>query len=277
MPALYTGILAILFYCCAFALQARAMVAPAAMPENRPGKSAGTQLSMLFAALALLAHLSTTWGQLLGVAGFDFSLIPVSVAIFFIINLIVVAGSLRQPLQNLYLLLFPATVAVIAISLWGDEEAAGRPLSAGVGAHILLSITAYSLMTIAALEALFLAYQNRLLHRHHTSRLLRVLPPVETMESLLFGLLASGFVLLTLALASGFLFVEDFMAQHLVHKTVFSLLAWLVYATLLWGRFHLGWRGKIATWWTISGFFVLMLAFWGTKFVLEIMLPAPST
>ena len=92
------------------------------------------------------------------------------------------------------------------------------------------------------------------------------------MESLLFSLVATGFVSLTLALLTGFAFVDDFIAQHLAHKTIFSILAWTVYATLLWGHFKLGWRGKIATLWTLGGFFALMLAFWGSKFVLEVLL-----
>ena len=95
---------------------------------------------------------------------------------------------------------------------------------------------------------------------------------MQTMESLLFNLVAAGFVLLTLALTTGIVFIDDFFAQHLAHKTVFSILAWLIYAVLLWGRFKLGWRGKIATVWTLLGFLALMLAFWGSKFVLEVLL-----
>lgn len=101
---------------------------------------------------------------------------------------------------------------------------------------------------------------------------MRILPPLQTMESLLFGLIITGFTLLTLALVSGLLFVDNFFAQHLVHKTVFSIVAWLVYGILLWGHFRWGWRGKTATLWTLGGFTLLMLAFWGTKFVLEVIL-----
>ncbi len=281
MPVLYTGILAIAFYLGAFSLQVRATLGSAmGHPLASPGKipSATTALSILLTSAALLAHFATSWGQLVSGNGLDLSLIPVSVAIFFVVNLIVVASGLRQQLQSLFLLLFPATVAIIAISLLpGDRPATLRTLSPGLGAHVLLSIIAYSLMTIAALEALFLAYQNRQLHEHHASGILRLLPPLQTMERLLFDLVAIGFILLTLALITGFAFIENFMAQHLAHKTVFSLLAWAVYATLLWGRFRLGWRGRTATFWTLGGFVALMLAFWGTKFVLEVVLPGAGT
>ena len=91
-------------------------------------------------------------------------------------------------------------------------------------------------------------------------------------EALLFEMIGAGFVLLTLALLSGFMFLEDMFAQHLVHKTVLSIAAWVVFGSLLWGRFKSGWRGQKALIWTLSGFVVLMLAYFGTKFVLELVL-----
>ena len=92
------------------------------------------------------------------------------------------------------------------------------------------------------------------------------------MESLLFQMIAIGFAMLSLALLSGVLFLEDIFAQHLVHKTVLSLTAWLVFSVLLWGRFQFGWRGRTAIRWTLSGFAVLLLAYFGSKFVLELVL-----
>jgi ABC-type uncharacterized transport system permease subunit len=271
-------VFAIAFYLCAFCLQLAQVVRPASKTPTTKQSSPlqlAHPLTMAVAGAALLAHLAVSWNQLSTTQGIDFSLMPISVAILFVINLIVIVGSLRQPLHNLFLLLFPAAVALLSIAAFfqGDTQS-GKVFTLGLGMHILLSVVAYSLMTIAALEAVFLAYQNRQLHQHHTSGLMRVLPPMQTMESLLFTLVATGFILLTLALATGFAFIEDFFAQHLAHKTVFSILAWVVYAILLWGRFQLGWRGKTATLWTLTGFFTLMLAFWGSKFVLEVVLPS---
>ncbi|HAD09554.1 MAG TPA: phosphohydrolase [Porticoccaceae bacterium] len=270
-------IAAAILYLCAFVLQVmtvRGNDAQATM-KSKPSRSL---LTLALAAMALLIHLKLSFHQLVGDSGFDFSLLPVSVALFAVINLIVITSCLHQPMHNLFLLLFPATALALVVSaLYYREPAATRILAPGLGAHILLSLVAYSLLTVAALEALFLAYQNRQLHQHHSSVLMRILPPLQTMESLLFSVLGTGFVLLTLALITGFVFVEDLLAQHLVHKTVFSLLAWLVYAILMWGRFKLGWRGKIATYWTLGGFFALMLAFWGSKFVLEVLLSQPTS
>jgi ABC-type uncharacterized transport system permease subunit len=96
------------------------------------------------------------------------------------------------------------------------------------------------------------------------------------MESLLFEFIAIGQLLLTGSLVTGFLFLEDMFAQHLVHKTVLSLIAWAIFALLLWGRYRFGWRGKKALQWTIGGFLVLLLAYFGSKAVLELILHRPA-
>ena len=98
------------------------------------------------------------------------------------------------------------------------------------------------------------------------------MPPLQTMESLLFEMIAAGFVLLTLALMCGFAFLEDMFAQHLVHKTVLSTLAWLVFGGSCSWRFRYGWRGRTAIIWTLSGFVILILAYFGSKAVIELML-----
>ena len=84
--------------------------------------------------------------------------------------------------------------------------------------------------------------------------------------------LGAGFAVLTLALFSGFIFVRDLFAQHLIHKTVLSCLAWIVFAILLFGRWRFGWRGRVARTWTLSGFALLGLAYFGSKIVLETIL-----
>lgn len=98
------------------------------------------------------------------------------------------------------------------------------------------------------------------------------IPPLQTMEKLLFDSIVAGFIGLTLALLSGFVFLQDLFAQHLAHKTVLSIIAWLVFATLLAGRFTLGWRGRTAIRWTLSGFISLMLAYFGSKLVYEFII-----
>ena len=139
--------------------------------------------------------------------------------------------------------------------------------------HIFSSLLAYSFLNIAAIQALLLAAQDVCLRgRHPDGFLVRSLPSLQSMESLMFQLIGAGLDLLTVSLLTGFLFLENMFAQHLVHKTVLSLLAWLVFAILLIGRLRHGWRGQIAIRWTVSGFGALMLAYFGSKLVLELIL-----
>ena len=101
---------------------------------------------------------------------------------------------------------------------------------------------------------------------------LRQLPPLQTIETLLFQFITIGWLILTIALVSGGIYIEDFFSQHLAHKTILSLLSWLLFGLLLLGRHRYGWRGSLAVKWTITAFITLVLAYFGTHFVLEIIL-----
>lgn len=138
--------------------------------------------------------------------------------------------------------------------------------------HVISSLLAYSVLLIAALNAIFLYIQHRLLHHHRSANLLGVLPPLTTMERLLFQLIAAGWLLLTVSLGSGLLFVDNLFAQHLVHKTVLSILAWLIFGVLLFGRWRFGWRGRRVVRLCLIGMAVLLLAYFGSKAVLELVL-----
>ncbi|HLA31971.1 MAG TPA: cytochrome c biogenesis protein CcsA, partial [Pseudomonas sp.] len=114
--------------------------------------------------------------------------------------------------------------------------------------------------------------QDHQLKHKHPSGLIKNFPPLQTMESLLFGFLWGGWLLLSLSLLSGALFINDLFAQHLAHKTILSCFAWVVFGVLLWGRHQLGWRGHKAIRWTLAGFCLLMLAYFGSKLVREFIL-----
>lgn len=141
-----------------------------------------------------------------------------------------------------------------------------------IQAHILLSTLAYALVTIAAAMAIALALLDRRLRARRPLGRLALLPSVEALETGTFQALGAGFAVLTLALFSGFVFINNLFAQHLPHKTILSCLAWLVFAVLLFGRWRFGWRGRIAVRWTLSGFALLGLAYFGSKLVLESIL-----
>ncbi|MBA2238046.1 MAG: cytochrome c biogenesis protein CcsA, partial [Lysobacter sp.] len=141
--------------------------------------------------------------------------------------------------------------------------------------HAWLALLAYATLAIAALLAIMSWLQERALRRRQLHPWLRALPPLVELETLLFRTVTAGFVLLSAALLTGALFVEDLLAQHLVHKTVLSVVSWLAFAALLIGRWRLGWRGSVAVRWTLVAMALLLLAVFGSKFVLELVLQRP--
>lgn len=138
--------------------------------------------------------------------------------------------------------------------------------------HAWSALLAYASLALAALLALLLWLQERALRQRQVSSWLRALPPLVELEILMFRTIAFGFVLLTGALLTGVLFVEDLLAQDLAHKTVFSLMSWLAFGALLLGRRLRGWRGRTAVRWTLAAMSLLVLAYFGSSFVLEFML-----
>ncbi|WP_255783670.1 cytochrome C assembly family protein [Marilutibacter chinensis] len=138
--------------------------------------------------------------------------------------------------------------------------------------HAWLALLAYATLAISALLAGMLWLQERALRRHRIHGWLRALPPLVELEILLFRSITVGFILLSATLLSGVLFVENLLAQHLVHKTVLSVLSWLLFGGLLVGRWRQGWRGTKAVHWTLVAMALLVLAFFGSKAVLELVL-----
>jgi ABC-type uncharacterized transport system permease subunit len=140
--------------------------------------------------------------------------------------------------------------------------------------HLVIAMLAYSLFTLAMLHAMLMAIATRQLHHARFSKALASLPPLLTMESLLFRLIGIAFVLLTLTLVTGVMFSESLLgtAFRLDHKTVFTSISWLLFGVLLVGRHARGWRGRLALRWTLAGFIALMLAYVGSHFVLEVIL-----
>ena len=228
---------------------------------------------MVVGVLALALHAVNLSTRLLTPEGLNMGFYNALSVVSWMAALIVLAAAWRQPVENLGLGVFPFAALALGLELALQSRhviLAGAPWP--LEAHVIISIVAYSLLTIAAVHALVLAWEDHALHAHHAGGLVRGLPPLATMERLLFQLIGAGFVLLTLALATGFLFVEDLFAQHLVHKTVLSIAAWALFGLLLLGRWRFGWRGRVAIRWTLGGFVCLALAYFGTKLVLEILL-----
>lgn len=175
-----------------------------------------------------------------------------------------------QPVQILGLAIFPlAAIASLAAAVWPTSITAIPLTDWKIQLHVVLSLFSAGFLTLAAAQAVTLAAQDGLLHRHRPNRVVQALPPLQTMEHLLFTLILLGFFILSLSLLSGLLFVDDLMAQHLAHKTVLSITAWAMFGVLLWGRWRRGWRGRKAIRWTLASYGLLILAYFGSKLVLE--------
>lgn len=222
---------------------------------------------------AVLIHGGVLLPAMITAAGLNLGFFNAASLIALITALLLLLAALRRPVENLGVALLPLAAASIVLALiYPSHHVLGTEISWQIETHILLSMLAYSVLGLAAFQAILLAVQHNQLHNHRPGGFIRSLPPLQAMERLLFQMIGVGFVLLSLSLLTGIMFLEDIFAQHLVHKTVLSLVAWTVFAVLLAGRWQYGWRGRTAIRWTLSGFIFLMLAYFGSKLVLELIL-----
>jgi ABC-type uncharacterized transport system permease subunit len=168
---------------------------------------------------------------------------------------------------------FGAVAVLLPLLLPGEHRSTHAMLPL-FQAHMIIALIAYSLFTVAAMHAAIMAAQEKHLRQAVQSGLFARLPPLMSMESMLFRLVGAGFVLLTMVVASGLLFALQVhgAALPLNHMTVFGIVSWLVFGGLLLGRRAWGWRGRQAARWTLTGFFFLVLAYLGTRFVAEVIL-----
>lgn len=222
--------------------------------------------------IAVFCHILLLYKTIHVDAGLNLGFYNAASLISCVVALFVLVTALKKPVLDLALFIMPMAAIAIALSLLFPSNLLLGNDSPGLKIHILLSVIAYSLLTIAALQACLLAYQENCLRSKNPTPIMKFLPPLQEMENLLVQMIILGFFILSLSLATGFMFLHDIFAQHLVHKTVLSILAWLLFAALLWGRWAKGWRGQTIIRWTLGGFLSLMLAYFGSKFVLELIL-----
>ncbi len=207
--------------------------------------------------------------------GFNLSVANALSMIFWLTLLVYWVARFFYPVGCLQALVLPlAAVAVLLPSIFPSPHQLANTELFAFKAHIAAAMLAYSLFTIAVLHAVLIALVEKRLHHGSVPRILQNLPPLMTMETLLFRMIGVGFVLLTLTLASGVLFSEQIFGKvwQFNHKVLFGFISWGVFAVLLWGHRTYGWRGRVAVNWTVSGFVFLLLAYLGSKFVIEVLL-----
>ena len=221
--------------------------------------------------LALLAHLGVLLPLVVTESGLNLCLGNALSASLWLVAALLWLTAWRHPLAILGVVILPlaALAALVTLLCDGDTRYA---TSAGIDLHILFSALGWAFLALSMAQAAVMAAQHRALHNHHASGFVRTLPP-----AFLDGGLAVPDDPHRLGVswpqpAFRLMFVDNLLAQDLAHKTVLSTLAWVIFSILLLGRWRLGWRGTRALAWTTGGFVALVLAYFGSKLVLEIIL-----
>ncbi len=226
----------------------------------------------LLVILALIFHATDIFFTMKNAGGWDLGLFSsLSIASWLMAFIALILGA-KSPRAHPGIVIYPLVMISLVLKSNLPSTQTTTLIEPALEWHILLSLAAYSMFALAALQAIILSIQERQLRQHHINGIMRKLPPLQTMEQSLFQLITAGFILLTIGFITGIIFIDDLFAQHLVHKTVLSIISWIVFATLLWGRWKYGWRGNTAVKWTLVGFILLVLAYFGSKLVLEFIL-----
>jgi ABC-type uncharacterized transport system permease subunit len=229
-----------------------------------------SQLAWGLTAAAIFAHSDAIVHLMRGMAPFSIGLLEAISMLAWTLAALACLIAIERPNRVLSAILLGSAAFGATATGSGRSFAEGTATGWELTAHILLSMGAAALLFGAAVTAVLLVILDRRLRARRIGELSNaLLPPVDTLEKIMFRSIAAGFSLLTLALLTGFVFVTDLFAQHLIHKTVLSLIAWVLFGVLLIGRTRYGWRGRFAVRLTLWGFAMLLLAYFGAKFVLE--------
>jgi len=226
-------------------------------------------IAIISGITGLLWHAWTLWMLILTPDGISLSIGNTASFIGMLLSLTAIIGATEKTLRGLTggLLILAALAALMTNG--AVPVGSAEPMSWKIELHILISLFAYGLLTVGAIVALYALIQEKRLHAGRLSSINQLFAPLETTEKLLFGITSTGFLVLLVAVSSGFAFVDNLFAQHLVHKTTLSLLALTLFGLLLAGRRFAGWRGKRAVYLYLWGFVILCLAYFGSRFVLE--------
>ena len=234
------------------------------------------RIDSMLVPVALVLHGMLLYRRVLPPEGLDLGVAnAVSLLVWLTVVIYWLASLAYASLASILGLLAPAAVVAVVlqavIPTHHYVSYGGDPLFA---LHFGIAMLAYSLFTVATIHALVMLAEEKWLHRGVLPPFLRSLPPLLEMEALLFRILLAAFVLLTLTLVSGVFFSEQLFGKRFTvsHKTVFAIISWFIFGGLLAGHYFRGWRGRTAVRWTLAGFTTLLLAYIGSKVVLELIL-----
>ncbi|MDR1349784.1 MAG: cytochrome c biogenesis protein CcsA [Zoogloeaceae bacterium] len=234
-----------------------------------------TRVEKALIGLTLFLHATGLQGALFGVGDMRFSFALALCLMAWLVVLIYWLESFQARMDGVQpIVLGAAALAAFLPFFFPDTHPVTHIGALGFRLHFLTAMLAYGLFALAAAHALFMRLVEKRLHHPTRSRRMQSMPPLLAMEALLFRILTIAFALLTVALGSGLFYSEHVFGKALAfeHKTIFGIIAWTIFAILLLGRRIYGWRGRRALNWTLTGFITLLLAYIGSRFVLEVLL-----
>ena len=202
--------------------------------------------------------------------GIRFGFAPaLSVTLWLVLAVYLIESSLL-PLAGARRALAACGIAVVVAAWLYPGRLHAQADSVWAPVHWLLGIASYGLFGVAVLHALLLSRAERRM-RSAAPLATAASPgmPLLGLERLTFRFVGAGFIVLSAAICLGAWFADPWRWDH---KSIFSLLAWLVFAALLIGRRNFGWRGPAAARWLYAGAVLLLLAYVGSRFVLEVLL-----
>jgi ABC-type uncharacterized transport system permease subunit len=258
------------------------LLSGAAFRASRPAVAGGVaerndpRFEIILVPVALVLHGMLLYRRVIVPDGLDLGIAnAVSMLVWLTVLIYWLAGLAFEGLAGILGLMAPvAFLAVLLTAVVPTHHVVtygGDPLFA---LHFGIAMLAYSLFIVATVHAVVMLAEEKWLHRGLLPPFLKSLPPLLVMEALLFRMLLAAFVLLTLTVVSGVFFSEQLFGKPftLTHKTVFAITSWFIFGGLLLGRYVRGWRGRVAVYWTLAGFTALLLAYVGSKVVLELVL-----
>lgn len=264
------GAAAILGYLATSLRQLKALRADST--PNTDIQTGADKLLIPLASVALLAHLLNVSIGVMSNGSLGTSFYETTSFTALVVVLVALPSS--KSLPGLLVPVSAAAAISILLNLTLGNFVPVNDAKLAVSAHIALSIVAYGLLCLAAITAVLLAYTERGLKTGGglAPGWLGKMPPLQAIEQFMFRLILLGWTILSIGLLIGIVAIEQFFAQHLAHKTVFSIISWLLFGALLLGRWRAGWRGDTAIKITLIAFASLAIAFLGSKFILDVIL-----
>lgn len=202
--------------------------------------------------------------------GQNLSFVNMFSLVVWLIALLTLGFSLRKPIENLLLLIFPvATFSILLMLIFPEKSMINTAADPKQLIHILLAVLTFSVLCIAGLQAILLALQEQQLRSKYKSGIFKKFPPLETMESLLFQMIWLGFILLSLMIGTSLYFFYDRVTLPLVQKIILAFIAWIIFGILLLGRYYYGWRGRKAIYGTLIGVLLILIIYFGSILLLQ--------